>query len=163
MKRVFKGIDTAIHGIEDVLSIGSLAGIVGIAFANVIARYVFKSGFLWADEVSQALLVMMGMFGCARAVRANGHTQFDLVQSKLRSQKARIVLRAVIMVVTLAFLVFLFINSAQYTKAGTMLSTVLRLPRMYYYVSIPIGFAFCIYEYLSSFKSRVIEEPEREE
>ena len=46
---------------------------------------------------------------------------------------------------------------------GTVLSTVLRVKRMYYYMSIPIGFGLCIYEYLRAFKKRVIQEPESED
>jgi len=161
--KVLRVIDAVVHAIEDVVSIGTLAGIVGIAFSNVIARYVFKSGFLWADEVSQALLVMMGMFGCARAVRENGHTQFDLLQNKLKAKAARIGLRAIIMVITLAFLAFLLVNSSQYTAAGTMLSTVMRVPRMYYYASIPVGFVLCIYEYIRNVKSKVADDPVSEE
>lgn len=163
MKKALVVLDKVVWTVEDVVSIASLAGIVGIAFVNVIARYVFKSGFLWADEVSQALLVMMGMFGCARAVRANGHTQFDVLESKPKKKAVRVTMRAVILVITIIFLVFLLINSAKYTAAGKMLSTVLRVPRKYYYASIPIGFALCIYEYLRAIKEKVIDDPKSDE
>ena len=51
----------------------------------------------------------------------------------------------------------------RYTAAGTMLSTTLRIPRMYYYVSIPIGFALMIYEYLRTIKSRTVDDPATEQ
>ncbi|MBS5702662.1 MAG: TRAP transporter small permease subunit [Butyricicoccus pullicaecorum] len=76
MKGLFKYIDTAIRRIEDVVSATTLIAIVAIAAANTVGRYVFESGFLWADEVNQALLVAMAMFGSARAVRTGGHTEF---------------------------------------------------------------------------------------
>lgn len=131
-----------------------------IAFVSVIARYVFKSGFLWADELSQAFLVAMGMFGCARAVRTNGHTEFTMLTNKVKYRKGRIAIRAVIAVVTVIFLIILFANSLNYTMAGTAKSSVLAVPRMYYYMSIPIGFALCIFEYFRNVKRRVINDPE---
>lgn len=159
MKEIFQKIDTLIHWIEDLVCGISLAGIVSIAVASVIGRYIFQSGFLWADEVNQALLVAMGMFGSARAVRTNGHTEFTVLVNKAKSKNIRIALRTVFLMISLVFLVMMLIWTAEYTANGTMRSTTLRIPRMYYYMSIPIGFALMIYEYLRSAKSRTLDDP----
>ncbi len=134
-----------------------------IATASVVARYGFQSGFLWADEVNQALLVAMGMFGSARAIRTNGHTEFTTLSNKIKSRKVRIFIRGLFMAITIGFLIFLFVNSYNYTMRGRMLSTVLRVRRMYYYMSIPIGFALMIYEYFRAIKRKVIDDPVQEE
>ena len=63
------------------------------------------------------------------------------------------------MIITIGFLIFLFINSLDYTMRGRMLSTVLRVRRMYYYMSIPIGFGLMIYEYFMAIKRKVIDDP----
>ena len=68
MKKLLTSLDTIIRWGEDIVCGATLAAIVCIATASVIARYIFHTGFLWADEVNQALLVAMGMFGSARAV-----------------------------------------------------------------------------------------------
>lgn len=159
MKKIFNGVDTAIMCIEDTVCVVTLAIVVCIATASVVGRYVFQTGFLWADEVNQALLVAMGMFGSARAVRTNSHTEFTSFITKQKSKKIRIIMRGFITVLTLIFLVFMLIISAQYTADGTMKSVVLRIPRMYYYMSIPIGFALCVYEYLRAFKHKVTNDP----
>lgn len=164
MKKALNGLDVVIQRFEEVVCVIALLAIVSIATASVIGRYVFKTGFLWADEVSQALLVAMGMFGSARAVRTKSHTEFTTFSSKPKSKTVRMAIRAVIAAITLFFLVFLLISSTQYAAAGRMLSVVLRIPRKYYYASIPIGFALCIYEYLRAVKSRVVNDPvEKEE
>ncbi len=163
MKEKLGYIDTAIRWIEDVVSAAALVAIASIAAANTVGRYVFSTGFLWADEVNQALLVAMAMFGSARAVRTGGHTEFTTVCNKPKSRAVRVGIRAVILAITLIFLVFLLIISAQYTAKGTMLSTVLKVPRMYYYLSMPVGFALCIYEYLKIAKQKVLNDPVTEE
>lgn len=159
MKKGLRIADTVIRLIEDAVSVGSLVGIVGIAFASTIARYFFKSGFLWGDEVSQALLVLMGMFGCARAVRTNGHTEFTTLQKKIKSKQKRIAVRACILILTVGFLIFLFVTSIGYAQASTLLSAVLKIPRRIYYLPVPIGFALCIYEYIRNIKGKVIDDP----
>ncbi len=163
MKKALDVLDLIIHWFEDIVCATTLFAVVAIATANVIARYIFHSGFLWGDEVNQALLVAMGMIGSARAVRTNGHTEFTTLSSKPKSKNVRIAIRAVFMAITIGFLIFLFICTYQYAAAGKMLSTVLRVPRMYYYASIPIGFGLMIYEYIRAIKRKVIDDPVNEE
>ncbi|MBO8416421.1 MAG: TRAP transporter small permease subunit [Proteobacteria bacterium] len=159
MTNIMRSVDTAIHWIEDVVSAFSLAAIVAIAAANTVDRYIFASGFLWADEVNQALLVAMAMFGSARAFRTGGHIEFSTVSNLPKSHAVRMGLRAFILLLTVIFLVFLFIICAQYTSRGTILSTVLKVPRMYYYVSMPIGFGLCIYELVRMAKHKIVDDP----
>lgn len=160
MKSFFQTLDRIVHLIEDLVCGSALAVIVAISTASVIGRYIFDTGFLWADEVNQALLVAMCMFGSARAVRTNGHTEFTLLISRTKSKSIRIALRTVFFAVSILFLVLMFVWSADYAAHGTMRSTTLRIPRMYYYMSIPIGFGLMLYEYLRSAKRRTIEDSE---
>lgn len=158
MKEIFKRMDMVIAWAEDIVSATSLAAIVCIAVLSVIGRYVLHTGFLWADEVNQALLVAVGMFGSARAVRSNGHAEFTSFISNQKSRTVRIGMRAAINILTLVLLVFMFVISTQFAAGGTMKSTVFRVPRMYYYMSIPIGFGLCIYEYLKVFKQKMLTD-----
>jgi len=158
----FEKLDKAISWIEDIVSGSCLAAIVVIAAVCVFGRYIFHIGFLWADEVNQTLLVAVGMFGSARAIRSNGHAEFTSFISNQKSRTAQIVLRALINILTVALLVFMFVISVQFTLGGTMKSTVLRVPRMYFYMSIPMGFGFCIYEYLKTFKKKILMDTRSE-
>lgn len=155
---IFKRFDTMVAWIEDIVSAFCLAAIVIIAAGSVFGRYVLHTGFLWADEVNQTLLVAMGMFGSARAVRSNGHAEFTSFINNRKSRTVRIVMRAAINLLTIALLVFMFVISMQFTLGGTMKSTVLRVPRMYFYMSIPMGFVLCIYEYLKVVKTKILTD-----
>lgn len=154
----FKKFDTVIAWIEDVVSASCLAAIVVIAVGSVFGRYVLHTGFLWADEVNQTLLVAMGMFGSARAVRSNGHAEFTSFINNQKSRTVRVIMRAIINLLTIVLLVFMLIISIQFTMGGTMKSTVLRVPRMYFYMSIPMGFGLCIYEYLKVIKRKIVTD-----
>lgn len=154
----FKRFDSVVAWIEDIVSAFCLAGIVVIAAGSVFGRYVLHTGFLWADEVNQMLLVAMGMFGSARAVRSNGHAEFTSFINNRKSRTARIAMRAAINILTIVLLVFMFVISMHFTLGGTMKSTVLRIPRMYFYMSIPMGFGLCIYEYLKVVKTKILTD-----
>ena len=154
----FKRFDSVVAWIEDIVSAFCLAGIVVIAAGSVFGRYVLHTGFLWADEVNQMLLVAMGMFGSARAVRSNGHAEFTSFINNRKSRAARIAMRAAINILTIVLLVFMFVISMQFNLGGTMKSTVLRIPRMYFYMSIPMGFGLCIYEYLKVVKIKILTD-----
>ena len=108
--------------------------------------------------MNQMLLVAMGMFGSARAVRSNGHAEFTSFINNRKSRAARIAMRAAINILTIVLLVFMFVISMQFTLGGTMKSTVLRIPRMYFYMSIPMGFGLCIYEYLKVVKIKILTD-----
>lgn len=159
MKKFFSSVDTAIKWVEDTVCVISLASIVIIAIASVIGRYIFHVGFMWAGEVNQALMVTLGMFGSARAVRTNNHMQFTSVLNKPKSKKVRIFMRGFIMLITLSILVFTLIISIQYISGVTVVSVMLRIPRMYFYLPIPIGFILCIYEFFKNSKSNLLNEP----
>lgn len=159
---IFKKFDTVVAWIEDIISGSCLAAIVLIAAASVFGRYVLHTGFLWADEVNQTLLVAMGMFGSARAVRSNGHAEFTSFITNRKSRTVRMAMRAVIMILTIALLVFMFVISMRFTLGGTMKSTVLRVPRMYFYMSIPMGFGLCIYEYLKVLRKKIFADAQSE-
>ena len=162
MSNIFRGIDTLIKWTEDTVCAVTLSAIVAIAASNTIARYVFSSGFLWADEVNQALLIAMAMFGSARAFITGGHIEFSTISNMPKSHNIRMAIRAVILVITAVFVGFLFVICAQYTTRGTILSTVLKVPRMYYYISMPIGFALCLYELIRNAKNKVVNDPMQE-
>lgn len=161
---ILKKFDAVIAKFEDIVSATCLAAVVGIAAMSVFGRYVLHAGFLWADEINQALLVAVGMIGSARAVRHNGHAAFTSFINNQKSKKVQMVIRFLINMLIFVLLVFMFVISYRFMVSGTMKSTVLRVPRMYYYMSIPIGFGLCLYEYIKVFvkKASAKTSPEKD-
>lgn len=153
-------VDLVVQWAEDIVCGVALIIIICVAAAQLVLRYFFSSGLLWGDEVNQALIVAMGMMGCAKAIRTNGHTELTVLTKKPKSLQVRIAIRAVINVISLITLVILFYFSFQYTLSGqTIRSTTLRVPRMYYYMSMPIGLAFSLYEFVRMMKTRIMNDP----
>lgn len=160
MKKLFQIFDLAVRWTEDIVSVVTLVMIVGISAAQIVLRYFFRSGFVWVDEVVQALMVGMVMFGSAIAVRWGGHTELKGLVNKPKSKKIRMVLRAIISIISLAVLIILFVAAFRFTADSTELkSVILRVPRTYYYISMPLGFGLSIYEFIKRVKSRITDDP----
>jgi TRAP-type C4-dicarboxylate transport system permease small subunit len=47
--------------------------------ADVIARYVFNSPTMWADEMASYLLIAIVFLGLAQNLRTDGHIRIDVV------------------------------------------------------------------------------------
>ena len=163
MKTAFQSFDTAVRWAEDIVCGVLMVAIICICGAQLILRYFFSGGILWADEINQALMVAMGTFGCAKAIRLGGHTELTGLLRKPKNPNVRIALRAIVNVISLCVLVILFYTSIGYAASGTTVkSVVLRVPRIWYYVSMPIGFGLSVYEFLKILKDRIMNDPPEE-
>ncbi len=88
---------------------GLIAVILGLmtvlTFANVVARYVFDSGILWALEVTVFLFGWLVLLGAAYAVKIKAHLGVDAVLNALRPSRRRLLgLFAALCCVIYAFL-----------------------------------------------------------
>ena len=75
------------RGIIDEIEETAIAVILGlmtlITFANVIARYVFNSNFLWALELTVFLFAWLVLLGISYAVKKNAHLGVDALTNLL--------------------------------------------------------------------------------
>lgn len=61
--------------------------IVALMSVNVVLRYLFSVGSVWAQELEWHLLVPLILFGCSYALRHNEHVRVDIVYGKLSARK----------------------------------------------------------------------------
>ena len=76
--------------VEETATAVILGSMTVITFANVIARYVFDSGILWALEVTVFLFGWLVLLGAAYAVKIRAHLGVDVITAGLASPKRRI-------------------------------------------------------------------------
>jgi len=72
-------------------AIGALAlcGIVGVVFSNAVARYLFNTSFLWAEEVVLLLVPWLAMTGVFLSVRRGTMIRIDFFFDKLPAKWRR--------------------------------------------------------------------------
>ena len=76
---------------EEAVVIVLMAGMTLLAFAQVIARYVFNYSFVWALEVIGVMFAWLIFVGMAYGVRVGTHIGVDLLVRNLKPGAARAV------------------------------------------------------------------------
>ena len=145
---------------DAVITGATLTGCVFLVNLNVIMRYIFNSPFQWSEEIVTSLFVWTVFIGSAYAHRRHSHLGVDIVVNLLQG-KSKAVVRDILIVVELLILIMLTVISAQYAYHllyprgdwKPVLTDVLRVPKFYTGVAVPIGFGlstiYCIYDILT--------------
>ena len=74
--------------------------------ADVVARYVFNSPTMWADEMASYLLIAIVFLGLAQNLRTDGHIRIDVVTNYV-PQGARRVLEVLAFAIAILFSIIL--------------------------------------------------------
>lgn len=124
-----------------VLLLGVMAALV---IGNVFARYVFNHSFPWVEETTRYMMIWAVFLGVGPALRVGGHIAVETLPNSLPPPAARALraLLALVMAVTLAVLVWLGIEYAQF--AWEQESPVLGWSLGKVYAAIPVGSALAL-------------------
>lgn len=63
-----------------------VVAMMGLTTVDVIARYVFNSPTLWADEVASYLLIAIVFLGLAPNIRQDAHIRIDVVTNLVKGR-----------------------------------------------------------------------------
>jgi TRAP-type C4-dicarboxylate transport system permease small subunit len=116
-----------------------MAVMATLVFVNVITRYLFNFSIIWAEEVSQYLMIWIAYLGAGLALREGRHVAVEMLQDRLPAALARGVRMAVGGLV-LAFLGVVTVLGFQFVafvwpQETPVLNVSLGIPSL----AIPIG------------------------
>jgi C4-dicarboxylate transporter DctQ subunit len=129
--------------VEEQLTAALLAAMTLLAFTQVVLRYVFDSGIIWALEANTYLFGWLVLVGLSIGVRTNSHIAVDFVSERLPARGRRIM--ALLAVgLSLAYTALMFYASwtliVQLRLFGSLAHDI-PLPRWVLLSSLPFGFA----------------------
>ncbi len=143
-------LDRAVTAFEQfVVTVGFAAGTL-LLFANVVARYLFDTGFQWVLETVQYLFAWVVLIGAAHGVKPGIHLGIDIVTRKF-SPPVRRWLALMALMVCLAFTIPVFLLSVDYTWKVWQwgdLTLDLQIPQWIPYLAIPVGLLLMTYRLL---------------
>lgn len=117
------------------------AVMVVLVIGNVFCRYVLNFSLVWAEEVSQYLMVWVAFLGAGLALRQGRHVAVEMLQEQLPSG-ARRGLRWGLLAAVLAFLVATTVLGCMFAWfARDMETPVLNISMAIPYAAVPIGCA----------------------
>ncbi|MGK7653881.1 TRAP transporter small permease [Roseovarius sp. B08] len=140
MKRL-EHIFVVLNGWALILMLSGMALVVG---ANISLRYFTAHSLPWADEVARYLMIWLTFTGAGLILRIGGHVAITNLQDSLPSAGQKI-LRALIVLILLAFFGYMVYVGWQYAqRMQFQVTPALRLPFLYVYAAMPVGFALLI-------------------
>ncbi len=128
-------------------SISSLSDLIaGVAFAalcisvgiQVFSRYVLGVSFAWAEEFPLFLFLWVCFIAAASAYRQDSHLGVSLLFDRL-PPRFRKVARYFELLLTLAFFFIIFWYELDVALSMDSSFVVLKFPKLYYFLGIPVG------------------------
>jgi C4-dicarboxylate transporter, DctQ subunit len=139
---------------ENTLIVSGLLSVTFVLFINVVLRYIFKSGLVWAEEYARYAIIWIVMAGSGAAVRENMHMRITAIIDVTKGKTLHFILNMFVLVVSIAFSMFLMYAGLRLTMsmiANNQVSPAMEIPLWWIYVSIPIGGTLMTIRYIQSF------------
>lgn len=142
-----------LNGWALIVMLSAMTLIVG---ANVALRYLTNNSLPWADEAARYLMIWLTFIGAGLTLRTGGHVAITNLQDVMPN-RLQIVLRALIVVTLLVFFGYMVVVGYEYMIRMQFQKTpALRLPFLYVYAAMPIGFALLIVHLLLIARSLIL-------
>ncbi|MBR9764254.1 MAG: TRAP transporter small permease [Rhodobacteraceae bacterium] len=124
--------------------IAMMAAMTLVVGANISLRYLTGHSLPWADEAARYLMIWMTFSGAGLILRSGGHVAITNLQDALPSLGQKL-LRAAIVLALLLFFGFMVQVGMQYAqRMQYQVTPALRLPFLYIYAAMPVGFGLLI-------------------
>lgn len=135
-----------VHHLEEGFIALLLALMTLITFSQVVARYVFETGFGWALELTTYLFAWLVLFGISYGIKVGAHIGIDIVVRQLPRNSRRIVgLLAVLC--CCAYCIVMLVGATGYVYKLYDLGIEaqdLPIPRWIPFIMLPIGLTLAL-------------------
>ncbi len=131
-----------VNRLEEAVIALLLAAMTLVTFSQVVARYVFNTGAVWALELTQYLFAWLVLFGMSYGVKVGSHIGVDAFVRKMSPSMQRIVgIAAALFCMCYGAIVFIGSwNLVDFTYMLDIESEDLPIPQWAPYLILPIGF-----------------------
>lgn len=133
-----------IYGLEKVILVVLLTAMALVTFVQVVARYVFNSGVVWALELTVFLFAWLVLLGAVQLAREGRHIGIDALISVLRPGPKKIAgLIASAACVAYGLMMFSGAWTYFYKMYRIGIPTAdLRIPTWWVMIVLPVAFGF---------------------
>ncbi|MDK3074666.1 TRAP transporter small permease [Sedimentitalea sp. JM2-8] len=134
-------IIVVLNGWALILMLTAMTLVVG---ANIALRYLTAHSLPWADEAARYLMIWMTFGGAGLVLRMGGHVAITNLRDALPDRGQKIMRGAIALglLIFFGFMVYVGIQYAQ--RMQYQVTPALRLPFLYVYAAMPVGFALLI-------------------
>jgi C4-dicarboxylate transporter, DctQ subunit len=138
-----------VNRLEEVLIVLLLAAMTLLTFAQVVLRYVFNSGFVWALEATTYMFGWMVLLAISYGVKVGSHIGVDVVVKALPRSGQRVA-GIIASVLSILYAVILLIGSYHYVDTMHTLDIEaddLPIDKWLLLMALPIGFILLLWRF----------------
>ena len=111
--------------------------IFAILLAQIIARQLFNSPFMWSEELARLLFVYVGMLGISMGIRTQQHVYIDFLTNLMNEKVRRVVNSFVQILIFVSIFLFFHLGLKVYLDSTFEIVT-LHLPEKWLYAALPL-------------------------
>jgi C4-dicarboxylate transporter, DctQ subunit len=140
----------AVHRVEEGLIALILGVMTVLTFVQVVLRYGFNSGFIWALEANFYLFSWLVMIGISYCVRVRAHIGVDALV-RLFSPRVRLVVGVIVVLLALFYAGLMLYGSIQYIDRMMIIDVEaedIPVKRWILSICLPLGFLTLFYRLL---------------
>jgi C4-dicarboxylate transporter DctQ subunit len=126
--------------LEEIVLGWTLLGLALFAFAQVVLRYVFSSGFEWSEELGRYVTVFLTFLGASVGVKHGAHFSVDALLQILPPRWAHFLKAAAHLLCAVLFAIvtwYGWLHASKLCRFGVQ-SASLRIPMWVPYAPIPV-------------------------
>ena len=145
MKLIFS-LSNIVNKIEKLLVIILGTVLLGSLAFGVIFRYVFNSPIFWSDELALFCLAWITFIGGSMSLKAKASPSITMLTDSVNA-KAKKVIQVIAHIILFVFVIYVFYLSIVWISGpniSNQISTSLKWPKFYFYLSIPVSFFLMI-------------------
>lgn len=137
-------VSDTLFRIEKVIAIiFGLVLLVSLA-AGVLFRYFLNAPLFWSDELSMFCLAWMTFIGGSMCIKMKASPSITMLIDSVKpfARKIISIIATFILLVFVIYILYLSIVWITGPNIQSQISTSLKWPKVYFYLSIPVSFAF---------------------
>lgn len=158
--KLFMKLDDLLTKIEEFILSYSIIIMAIILIGNVISRTIFSRSWTFAEEVGQALVLIVTFVGIGYGAKKGRHISmsafFDLLPEKF--QKIFMYIISSVTAIAMFVLTYLSIQYVQKVYLLGRVSPALRFPMYMLYLFVPVGFFLGGVQYVLIFLKNIKEK-----
>lgn len=127
---------------EEKLLCASLIFTTLIIFMQIIMRSIFNSSITWSEELTRYIFIWQIWLGVSIAERENDHIYLEIVNSVVKNETIKEIVRIIANLIMIAFNIFLVVKGSELVRqmiARGNVSGAMRMPMYYVYLALPVS------------------------
>lgn len=142
--KVINKISDIVYSIEKILAFILALTMLVAMVGGFLFRYVLKNPLLWSDELAIFCLIWITFIGGSMVLKEKTSPTItfliDLVPQQFK--KYFYIVSNLVLLAFVAYVFYLAFNWIRMPNILVQTSTAMNMPKIYFYLSIPISFAF---------------------